>query len=83
MLTGCGGVVPLGSWKTSTPFSMTNSGLRITGLLRRIPEDPRNESYLPQGSLRPDYELLLKCYRSRYSEKPIGIRVRELFLGGD
>jgi hypothetical protein len=24
MFTGCGGVVPLGSWETSTPFSMTN-----------------------------------------------------------
>jgi hypothetical protein len=83
MFTRCGGVVPLRSWKTSTPFSMTNSGLRITGLLRRIPEDPQNESNLPPSSLRQDYELLLKCCRLRYSENPIGIRVRELFPGGD
>jgi hypothetical protein len=83
MFTGCGGIVAFRPWKTSTPFSMTNSGLRITGPLRRIPEDPQNESNLPQSSLRSDYELLLGCCRLRYSEKPIGIRVRELFPGGD
>jgi hypothetical protein len=74
-------VVPFKSWKSSEPYSMTNCGLRITGLIGPTPNF--NNPDLPPSTHRADHILLLKCCQASAPEKPVGLLLREIVPGGD
>jgi hypothetical protein len=81
LFVGCGDIVPLKSWRASEPYSMTNSGLRITGLLARTLDF--NQSHQTKFPPDSDHILMIKCCSLRKPERMIGIFVKEIFPGGD
>ena len=78
---GCKDVVPFKSWRTSKPYSITNCGLRVTGIIG--PSFDFNNPELPSSLLEADHILLLKCCKTSTPEKPVGILLREIVPSGD